>query len=322
MAKVKIPKLPKFIQTKIYKTGQTRGADNDVIFQNRVGRNSRVLIPYSNYEQSIEALDADFEKGFTVLIPPELYFENISEFTNTLAELNLVIGVNALLFYETRQQWEAHNPIDNGLSAAQSRDTPLGGEFVSRVASTTSENRNRENHGYTTSGMKGAGIRVYEYASKDTIDLTRVQLEYLFWSCYDSIDECVKYGMSREDALLRKEYNRTVADEDGLTETQRLVDNRMINNAEYTVCPLCLEQLSSQGFFEKVAQAEGRSVHDLTVTQINLFHINEIRFGEYNHKEYNLSWGHHHCNVVVKDSGIEQTLDWMRGVVARNDTLE
>jgi len=322
MPRVNTPKLPKFIQTKIYKTGQTRGADNDVIFQNRVGRNSRVLIPYSNYEQSIEALDAEFEKGFTVLIPPELYFENIIEFTNSLREQGLVIGENALLFYETRQQWEAHNPIDNGLSAAQTRETPLGGEFVSRVASTTSENRNRENHGYTTSGMKGAGIRVYEYASKNTIDLTRIQLEYLFWSCYDSIEECVNYGMSREDALLRKAYNRTLADEDGLTEIQRLVNNRMINNAEYTVCPLCLEQLSSKGFFEKVAQAEGRSVHDLTVTQINLFHIKEIRFGEYNHKEYNLSWGHHHCNVVVKDSGIEQTLEWMRGVVSRNDVLE
>lgn len=27
---------PKLVQTKIYKTGQTRGADDDVIYQNRV----------------------------------------------------------------------------------------------------------------------------------------------------------------------------------------------------------------------------------------------------------------------------------------------
>ena len=37
---------PKLVQTKIYKTGQTRGADDDVIYQNRVGRNSTVLIWY------------------------------------------------------------------------------------------------------------------------------------------------------------------------------------------------------------------------------------------------------------------------------------
>jgi hypothetical protein len=42
----KLPKLPQLLERKIYKTGQTRGADDDVIYQNRVGRNSTVLIPY------------------------------------------------------------------------------------------------------------------------------------------------------------------------------------------------------------------------------------------------------------------------------------
>ena len=41
--------IPKAVDTKIYKTGQTRGADDDVIFQNRVSRNSTVLIPYKDY---------------------------------------------------------------------------------------------------------------------------------------------------------------------------------------------------------------------------------------------------------------------------------
>ena len=65
-------------------------------------------------------------------------------------------------------------------------------------------------------------------------------------------------------------------------------------------------------------QAEGRVVHDLTVTQLNLFHIQELRFGGLNHRPYNLGWGHHHCNVVVKDSGIIETLHWMKEVVERN----
>lgn len=65
-------------------------------------------------------------------------------------------------------------------------------------------------------------------------------------------------------------------------------------------------------------QAEGREVLDLTITQVNLFHINELRVGVFNHRPYNLGWGHHHCNVVVKDSGIDKTLLWMRDVVERN----
>ncbi|MEZ4211233.1 MAG: BstXI family restriction endonuclease [Candidatus Paceibacterota bacterium] len=49
-----------------------------------------------------------------------------------------------------------------------------------------------------------------------------------------------------------------------------------------------------------MAQAEGREVPDLTVTEINLFHINELRYGVYNHKPYNLSWGHHHLQCGYK----------------------
>ena len=77
--------------------------------------------------------------------------------------------------------------------------------------------------------------------------------------------------------------------------------------------------LSAHGFMSRLMQAEGREVHDLTVTEINLFHIKELRYGQFNHKPYNLGWGHHHCNVVVKDSGIDETLQWMIRVIERNN---
>jgi hypothetical protein len=79
-----------------------------------------------------------------------------------------------------------------------------------------------------------------------------------------------------------------------------------------------LEELPGDGYFSKMEQAEGRGVHDLTVTQINLFHVKELRTGSLNHKPYNVGWGHHHCNVVVKDSGIEKALTWMSGVIRKN----
>jgi hypothetical protein len=92
----------------------------------------------------------------------------------------------------------------------------------------------------------------------------------------------------------------------------------MLNARGKTICPLCLEELSSQGFFNRMAQAEGREVTDLTITQLNLFHIEELRYGLLNHRPYNVGWGHHHCNVVVKDSGILATLMWMGQVLSRN----
>ena len=38
MARRTKPKLPQLLERKLSKTGQTRGADDDVIFQNRVSR--------------------------------------------------------------------------------------------------------------------------------------------------------------------------------------------------------------------------------------------------------------------------------------------
>jgi hypothetical protein len=72
-------------------------------------------------------------------------------------------------------------------------------------------------------------------------------------------------------------------------------------------------------FFGRMQQAEGREVQDITVTKINLFHIEELRVGKYNHRPYNLGWGHHHCNVVTRDSGIADTLKWMAAVLDRNE---
>jgi hypothetical protein len=68
-----------------------------------------------------------------------------------------------------------------------------------------------------------------------------------------------------------------------------------------------------------MAQALGREVPDITVTEVNLFHISELRPGEYNHKPYNVGWGHHHCNVVIRDIGIQKTLEWMQQVLERNN---
>ena len=98
----------------------------------------------------------------------------------------------------------------------------------------------------------------------------------------------------------------------------KLVEMRILNANHETICPLCLEVLSGRGFMSRLVQAEGRAVPDLTVTEISLFHIEELRAGKFNHRPYNLGWGHHYCNVVAKDSGIEGTLCWLQQIIKRN----
>ena len=313
-----VPKLPKLLESKIYKTGQTRGADDDVIFQNRVGRNSTVLIPYGLWAQCRLTAPQVYENGFIVLIPPVNYFGNAS-ITTQIAADGLTLGVNALVFYETREHWANHNPEALHWSPATQRTNPLCGQYVARVPATTATaNGEQIKRGFTATKMKGAGIRVYEYASSTTIDHCRQQLEALFWKCHDSNAVAVANGMTVANAATRKAANLANCQQHGLLDQARLTQARMLNTAGFTICPLCLDELSGQGFFNRMEQAVGREVPDLTITQLNLFHIQELRYGLLNHRPYNLGWGHHHCNVVVKDAGIIETIEWMRDVLERN----
>lgn len=305
--------LPHDIKTKIYKTGQTRGADDDVIYQNRVGRNSTVLIPYDKYNI---CKDEFYEKGFIVLIKPEIFF---SKSKKELKDEGLVLGKNLLVFYETREQWNSY-PLRPSWKAPNKRNgASLNGEYVARVPALTSDDEKSKKIvvGYNEKKLKGAGIRVYEYASSDTINKTKIQLEYLFWHCYD-IEQFINESPNPAGYRLLKEKNERKAHLLNLDNREKLKGARIFDKNSNTICPLCLKRISARGFCNKELQAEGREVPDLTVTNTSLFHIKELRVGELNHRPYNLGWGHHFCNVVVKDSGIEKTLKWMVKVLKNN----
>lgn len=319
-------KLPHLLSRKIYKTGQTRGADDDVIYQNRVSRNSTVLIPFELIlsEGNRGVLRKGYDNGYIVLIPPDYLFgERRIETLSIMNDCELILGVNCLVFYSQRYQYVDYNPRDFGLRSTQpmNRSGDLGGDYVCRISGTTSENMARISFGYNITTSKGAGIRVFEYADKEVIEKARIQLEAIYWLCHDSLDAAIEYGMPPEDAEERKRLALEAANQQGLLNEIDLINNRIIDVDKDTVCPLCLAKISAKGFFSKVEQQEFRRVHDLTITEINLFHINELRYGHFNHKPYNLGWGHHHCNVVVKDSGIENTLEWMHEVLVRNERL-
>lgn len=320
MARLSLPKLPTLLARKIYKTGQTRGADDDEIFQNRVSRSGTVLIPYPVWIRHFTPTEwaTKFEKGYIVLVSPEDYFGPLDS-GNGLIGVGLTLGENALVFYETRAQWLAHNPATMGWRPAESRLAPLLGQYVARISGTTAADDGAKIiFGFETTANKGAGIRAFEYAHEEIVTSCRFQLEALFWLCGDSIAISTINGMAPNDALLRRNGVFQISEERGLLDYDRLVAARILNRAHRTICPLCLQELSSQGFFDRLEQAQGREVLDLTVTKLNLFHIEELKPGGFNHRPYNLGWGHHHCNVVVKDAGIMQTLHWMSETLKRN----
>lgn len=323
----RIDPLPSLLDRKLYKTGQTRGATTREIYQNRVSRNSTVLIPQDFWE-ACRGPDDDggvYESGSIALIKPSWYFSK-SDSNAELEKVGLTLGKNALLLFEKRSDWVSHAPkrgstFGNGLKfqPATHRIGDLGGTYIARVHSTTAaENGQAIVEAYNQTDMRGAGIRVYEYASVKTLAETRLQLEVLMWLCHDSIETMTETGMSDVGAHSRRDVQMGFAQELSLLDLAVMREKRMLDSENHTVCPLCQRRISAAEFMQRGEQAEGRETWDITVTEVSLFHVDELRVGKLQHKPYNLAWGHHYCNVVVKDAGIESTLTWMKTVLENN----
>lgn len=313
--------LPAAILRKISKTAQTRGADKDEYYQNRVNRNSTVLIPFRSWLDGAIVPAAGFENGYIVLVKPGDYFSAAPPAVRVGFPPALRLGENLLVVYETRADWNNFNPVDLGWVAADSRRPPLGGQYIARVPDTTRHGDEVIRHGYTDreAGGQGAGIRVYEYCSTADICATRLQLAYLAWRTEGVAD------LARQEGNLAPDASKALVDQHataaGLADTARLQATRILNAAGQAVCPLCLSPISATDLASRLEQAEGRDVPDLTVTAANLFHVEELRVGLYNHRIYNLGWGHHHCNTVARDIGIEPTLQWMERVLHANGRI-
>lgn len=314
MAK-RLPKLPPLLQSKIYKTGQTRSANDDVIFQNRANRNGTVLIPM----ESIRLFDISifttnkFESGFIVVINPEEYYTN-PDIALLMRARKLKLGINAILLYETRAQWNEFNPYRNKLKVAEKRTSPIDGHFVARIPS-TSRNEEKIVLGFNTSSCKGAGIRVSEYASLLTIKSSHLQLEYLFWLCHNSKEIALGAGMTDSEVENRIAAITTACNNQKLSNIDRLYKARIIDSAKNTICPLCLKKLSAETFLINFFESTEKSDINKEISPINLFYINQLKTGEFNHVPYNLAWGHQNCNMICKETGVIETIKWMKEVV-------
>jgi|688.fasta_scaffold42622_3 hypothetical protein len=322
MSMATLPRLPDLMEQKLTKTGYTRGATTKEIFQNRVTRNNTVIIDHEYWEACRTPDDgtAEYENGFLVVVQPHWYFTT-ADVDELLASEGLELGRNALLLFRRRSDWDAFVPASGVLpsgkpfTVATSRTDPLGGTYFARVHGTVSASGDQVVTGFNSSGQRGAGIRVYEYASSSTIRRTRLQLEALVWLCHDSVEAMVQGGMDHEAAEVRRASQLASAEAENLLDLTRLEQTRLVNEEHVTICPLCKVRISAADFMRRGSQAAGREVYDLTITELSLFHVEELRVGRLQHKPYNLGWGHHFCNVVVKDAGIVPTLRWMREVL-------
>lgn len=298
--------LPEAIRKKIGKTKQTRGAQppEGVPYQNRVNRNGVAVVPYAFRAQ----LHPDgFENGYTIMVRPRDYFESRGR-VSAAFDKRVVPGRNAFVYYETRQDW-LELPPPAGWRPSETRGDV--GEYIARIPATTSADSARG-----AQVVRGApqGIRFFEYASTATLDDTVAQLAWLSWHT-EGIGEVSEAGPSA--ALIGYLRDRGLGDLHRFVSSGALV---VVADEFRTVCPLCRAPVKAGDLMTRMEQAPGREIEDLTVTEANLFHLEDLRPGEYNHKPYALAWGHHHCNTVARDRGVVATIEWMAEVVDRHQT--
>lgn len=300
--------LPTEIKKKINKTKQTRGAQpyERVAYQNRVNRNGVAVVPY-RFRDRLHP--EGFENGHRIMVRPREYFEEGGRIRGDF-DREVLLGQSAFVYYDNRLDWLAFPPPAEWQPCP---DRSGAGHYIARVPATTAAEGGEE-------VVRGEpqGIRFFEYAPAAEIEETVAQLAWLAWHT-EGIEEVTTERPS--DDLL------AFLDDRDLAVVERLIDiGAVVIDADTgepaTICPLCLERIKAADLMSRVAQAEGREVVDLTITEANLFHLRDLRPGEYNHRAYALAWGHHHCNAVARDHGIARTLEWMEGVLRRHGRLQ
>jgi len=300
--------LPDEIIKKINKTKQTRGAQpyERVPFQNRVNRTGIALVPYV-FRDKIHP--EGFSDGYRVMVRPTEYFER-SAVARKDFDQKLKLGENAFVYYNNRRDWR-ELPPPKTWSVCEDRSGK--GHYIARVPATTANDAKEAKEVVIGEPQ---GIRFFEYASPKDVEHTVAQLAWLAWqtSGIDRVRTDGARGVPKSLTVILDKHK--LADVEIFLALGALI--RLPGDELRTICPLCRAEIDADGLMSRVEQMEGREVVDLTITEINLFHLKELRPGEYNHRPYNLAWGHHHCNAVARDNGVDVTVKWMIGVVQRH----
>lgn len=305
--------LPDEVWDKIDKTAMTRGAQpkDRVPYQNRVRRWNRAVIPF-DFKNSFP--EGGYENGYTIMVRPDEYFAEDTREKREDFPGDVEIGENAFVFYSTRDEWDRFPPKDDWEpcryvdAEGEEKRSMRGevyheGEYIARAPATVSDDK-------VVKG-KAQGIRFFEYASTRETREAQFQLAFLAWKT-EGMEE--QAGKSMPDRL------KTILHEHDLADIEKFEQANILHDGT-TICPLCREPIKAEELMSEVELAEGRENLHNRITEANLFHIDALRPGEFNNKPYKLGWGHHHCNQVVHDSGVKETLDWMEQVLRNNDRI-
>ena len=264
-------------------------------YQNHVVRSNKVIVPYERLDEAKRPL---YENDWVVRLLPDQYFEapGIPYDEFTVAGATIVVGQNAFVLYRSHTSigdfpplanWDVRSLVREGEPARKrSYDVEDVGHYLVRL-SNEGPDRPACNAG------PPQGIFAPEYANEETNFLCRCVLAWLTILSDGSPYTTMQAGHLR--AILSKA---------GLAKWPEY-EFRGVIRSNRAACPLCLrilhhEELHSTVSYEDevgLGNAPSQVQGATRSTEVNLFHLIPLVYGELQHSPSSVAWGHAHCNT-------------------------
>ncbi|MEV0005173.1 restriction endonuclease [Micromonospora sp. NPDC050980] len=287
-------------------------------YQNHVYRNSKVIVPY---ERLAEVDLAQFKDGYVIRLLPNQYFASAgvprSEFERPGSPQ---VGLDAFVLYRSHQAlekfppvagWHVRGLLKNGVAVdRRSQGVKDTGHYVLRLPNAGA------GRPHTVAGPP-QGIFAPEYADVEVNYLCKLVLVWLIVHTRRS-----PYVTSQ--AL----HIRSILRNASLLDHQQQEFSGVTRNG-LSCCPLCLRTLDYTQLHDTVSftAAAGLTNAGMQVegatrsTEVNLFHLVPLVYGELQHAPSAIGWGHANCNTLLGQRrcyslGELQDLDLKLGIVS------
>jgi hypothetical protein len=270
--------------------------------QNKVNRASQVAIPLDVYLKYPQLTTHIYDNGFIVYATPEEHFLGVPA--------GLTLGRDYVVLYASQAQLDAahaHSPRNDWkifevmnsrgeVASAWSAGSTWRGDYYVRV-------KNGQGWNYGTGTVKAIGIRQDEYCSKVDQRYIVGQMSYLAWTMPGT--------RARFNVTEIPQYIVDFLSANGMLDLRRMESAGMINSKGIAQCPFCREELSYQELVNQAPQQVGRVLSSSNATALHLMHIVPLKMGEFNHKPYNLAFGHAKCNHAQGEDSISQSIEFL-----------
>lgn len=268
--------------------------------QNKVNRASQVAIPLDVYAQDPSIIQAPYDNGYVVYVTP-------GEYANGDVPDSLTVGRDVIVLYTLESELADHPPLQDW-SVFQLRDA--NGDVVDSWRTSVGWSgeyyvRYKKGSGWKYGGgkAKAIGIRQDEYCSMQNQRYIVGQMAFLAWSTDGTL---ARLGREAIPAYLLEFLDRV-----GMLDLDRMVASGMIGSNRTAQCPFCLDELTYEELVNEAPQQVGRRLASSNATALHLMHIEPLKMGEFNHRPYNLAFGHAKCNHAQGEDSIARSVEFL-----------